>query len=434
MLLLLRSRRSRALVASLLVVVAVTLTASAQAQDDPGSTTGGPTTGGTDDTTTTTTTTPTTAGPTTTAPSVAPAPNPDDPGQGEGVGAEPVPVVPVTIPPRELTPGQTQEAGRLIRQELSVARAEAVRYGGSYHVARQRTIELERQLDLLEELVTGLGTVDRTAVRRVEAARRHFEARAVNATIRGSVDEFMPNVPTGNPNELAMANTLLGSVLDADQTALQEYLEARESTKGDLVAVADRLVAGRRLLAEARTHMVEARRANVSAQINLAILSAGSDIIIHGFVFPVGKPHSFGDSFGAPRMVGTEYAHAHQGTDIFAPLGTPLVACERAIVSQIGSDVLGGNKLWLKGESGTYYYYAHLSGFADGLTNGQLVEPGQVVGYVGDTGNARGGSPHLHFEIHPDGGAAVNPYPLLKVVDRLNDEAAAAEAESADAD
>ena len=59
------------------------------------------------------------------------------------------------------------------------------------------------------------------------------------------------------------------------------------------------------------------------------------------------------------------------------------------IVSQIGSDVLGGNKLWLKGESGTYYYYAHLSGFADGLTNGQLVEPGQVIGYVGDTGNAR---------------------------------------------
>ena len=117
--------------------------------------------------------------------------------------------------------------------------------------------------------------------------------------------------------------------------------------------------------------MVEARRANVSAQINLAVLSAGSDIVIHGFVFPVGVPHSFGDSFGAPRMIGTEYAHAHQGTDILAPFGTPLVACERGIVTQVGSDVLGGTKLWLKGESGTYYYYAHLSGFAEGLANGQ---------------------------------------------------------------
>ena len=57
--------------------------------------------------------------------------------------------------------------------------------------------------------------------------------------------------------------------------------------------------------AEARANMVEARRANVSAQINLAIFAAGSDIVIHGFVFPVGEPHSFGDSFGAPRMIGT---------------------------------------------------------------------------------------------------------------------------------
>jgi murein DD-endopeptidase MepM/ murein hydrolase activator NlpD len=122
-------------------------------------------------------------------------------------------------------------------------------------------------------------------------------------------------------------------------------------------------------------------------------------------------------------MLGTEFAHAHQGTDIMAPMGTPLVACERGIVSKIGTDSLGGNKLWLKGESGTFYYYAHLSRFADGLRDGQLVDAGTLIGYVGDTGNAQGGAPHLHFEIHPDGGAAVNPYPLLKVVDQLNREA-----------
>jgi hypothetical protein len=410
------------------VVAAGAVAGSAAAQDD-GGTTGGPTTGGGDAPATTAapTTTAGAGGVTTTLPSVRPVPNPDDPGQAEGVEDVPVPVDTGTVPPRATAPGQTEEAGRLIRKELSVAQAEAVRYGGSYYAARQRTIDVEHQLDLLEELVTGLGTVDRTAVRRVEAARRHFESRAINATIRGRLDDFVPNVPTGDPNRLAMANALLGSVLAADHDALEEYLAAREATKDDLVAVADRLVIVRNELATARANMVEARRANVSAQINLAILSAGSDIIIHGFVFPVGKPHSFGDSFGAPRMVGTQYEHSHKGTDILAPMGTPLLACERGVISQIGSEVLGGNRLWLKGESGTLYYYAHLSGFAEGLANGQLVEAGSVIGYVGDTGNAKG-TPHLHFEIHPDGGPAVNPYPLLKVVDRLNDQAAAEQA------
>ena len=119
-------------------------------------------------------------------------------------------------------------------------------------------------------------------------------------------------------------------------------------------------------------------------------------------------------------MMGSSYEHAHRGTDILAPRNTPLLACERGIITRVGTDVLGGNKIWVKGESGTYYYYAHLESFAEGMVDGTVVEPGDVIGYVGTSGNAQGGPPHVHYEIHPNGGPAVNPYPLLKVVDDLS--------------
>lgn len=355
-----------------------------------------------------------------------PPPDPEDPGAVEDLPEEPVPVVPDTVPPRPAGPGvYAAQAGRLLRQQLKVAKAESVQLEAAYTGAKQRVVDLEAELDALETSVMGLAEGDRAAVRRVEIARRQFEARTVNAVIRGGADSFSRYITTDDPNELAVAQTLLDSVLAADQVAVAEYLAAKAEVDAELVRTAERLVDARLELQVARAALVEARRANVAAQFNLAVFAAGSEIVIHGFVFPVGDPHTFGDSFGAPRMMGTEYEHAHQGTDIMAPTGTPLLACERGVIAKMGSDVLGGTKIWVKGESGTYYYYAHLSAFAEGMANGLVVDAGTVIGFVGDSGNARGGAPHLHFEIHPDGGAAVNPYPLLKVVDQLAEQAQA---------
>lgn len=406
-----------AVVAALVVGMAVS-GAPALAQD------GGPPTS--DPTTTTTepeVTVPPPGSTTTTLP-----PDPDDPGAVEELPEEPVPVVPDTVPARPPDSGAYGvQASRIIRQQLHVAEAEAIDLKTTYQKVKDRVVALETELDHLETSVTGLASNERAAVRRVEAARRQFEARTIAAVVRGRSDDIGNLIVTNDPNEIAVAQALLGSVLEADDTSVREYLLAKQEVGADLVGVAERLVDARVELDAARMRLVEARRASVAAQFNLAVFAAGSEIVINGFVFPVGDPHSFGDSFGAPRMMGTGYEHAHQGTDIMAPAGTPLLACERGLITVMGSDVLGGTKLWIKGESGTYYYYAHLSAFEEGLTVGQVVEAGDVVGLVGTTGNARGGAPHLHFEIHPDGGMAVNPYPLLKVVDELSRAAKARE-------
>jgi murein DD-endopeptidase MepM/ murein hydrolase activator NlpD len=116
-----------------------------------------------------------------------------------------------------------------------------------------------------------------------------------------------------------------------------------------------------------------------------------------GYVFPVYGPVSFTDTFGAARAdVGW-----HHGDDIFAPLGAPVLAVARGTVFSVGWNNLGGNRLWLKDGQGNEFYYAHLSAFAPRTVNGARVRAGDVVGFVGNTGDARATPYHLHFEIHP---------------------------------
>lgn len=125
---------------------------------------------------------------------------------------------------------------------------------------------------------------------------------------------------------------------------------------------------------------------------------------------PVDGATSFTDTWGAPRSGG----RTHEGVDMIAARGTPLVAIEAGTVFRAYNGGLGGIVVWLRGRSGDEYYYAHLDGWAPGLSEGDKLAAGELLGYVGNTGNARYTIPHLHFELHPDGGVAVNPYPLVK--------------------
>jgi murein DD-endopeptidase MepM/ murein hydrolase activator NlpD len=126
------------------------------------------------------------------------------------------------------------------------------------------------------------------------------------------------------------------------------------------------------------------------------------------FVCPVEGGASFINDWGFPRSGG----RTHKGTDMFAKKGTPTVAVGDGVVT-LKSNSLGGTVVLLRADHGVTYYYAHLDGYASGLNSGQRVSAGQRVGYVGNTGNALGTSPHLHFEMWPGGGSAVNPYPTL---------------------
>lgn len=127
-------------------------------------------------------------------------------------------------------------------------------------------------------------------------------------------------------------------------------------------------------------------------------------------VCPVQGAVAFVDSWGDPRSGG----RSHQGVDMLAARGTPAVAIEAGTILRMSTSSLGGITLWLKGASGDQYYYAHLDGYASGIKAGQAVEVGAVIASVGSTGNAPASTPHLHFELHPGGGSAINAYPLIK--------------------
>jgi murein DD-endopeptidase MepM/ murein hydrolase activator NlpD len=141
------------------------------------------------------------------------------------------------------------------------------------------------------------------------------------------------------------------------------------------------------------------------------------------YVFPVRGEHTYTDDYGAPR----EFTGKHEGNDIFAVSGTPVVAVANGRLFLVGTRRISGNRLWLEDSEGNQFFYAHLTSFAEIARNGVEVEQGDVLGYVGSTGDAEQTPPHLHFEVHPRGGGPVNPFELLRAWDGDSDTEAAAQ-------
>lgn len=193
--------------------------------------------------------------------------------------------------------------------------------------------------------------------------------------------------------------------LDADKTSLEKALKQKQEL---LSSVNNEIEA----LEEERRREEERKKALERASKNGGSNTSTSSFIPDSsFTFPAAQPYSYCDSWHAPRV-----GHLHQGCDIFALRGTPALACVNGVILRLSTGRLGGIGVTLQDKNGNTYYYGHLDGYASGVYEGMPVSAGQMIGFVGDTGNAKGTPPHVHFEIHPGGGSAINPYPVLRLV------------------
>jgi murein DD-endopeptidase MepM/ murein hydrolase activator NlpD len=189
----------------------------------------------------------------------------------------------------------------------------------------------------------------------------------------------------------------------ADQTVdLQKKFAAQVRVEDQ---IADKFAEAKKVLSV----LEDRRRRELAA--TLGVGNIGPPLSADGPFFwcPVDAPRSYIEDFGFPRV-----GHTHQGNDIFAPSGTPIRAPFNGTARE-GSGGLGGLSVYVDADANAdYVYNAHLSRFAG--VNGQHVTKGQLIGYVGQTGNAATTPPHDHFEYHPGGGSAVSPYLYLNEV------------------
>jgi murein DD-endopeptidase MepM/ murein hydrolase activator NlpD len=263
--------------------------------------------------------------------------------------------------------------------------------------------------------------------RTLQAKRSTLEARAVSAARRiymssggEALDVLLSSESVA---EIASRSHALSHISESDHTALMELqiAESRLATlKEQLVEKADDLTATRARLeeetADLQTHFDEVTAEYVRLKRKLAarararakaVAGGTAYITASGMTCPIAGPNSFIDSWGFPRDGG---ARTHEGTDMMAEMGAPVVAITDGRITYAGVGATAGNWLELEGDDGHTYWYMHNE---KNLITGGKVTVGQQIATVGNTGNAAGGPPHVHFEYHPNGDGPVNPYSLL---------------------
>lgn len=310
------------------------------------------------------------------------------------------------------------ETATQLKARLDSVKAKAKRAGDAYWSSAWRLDETEVKLARTEKRIAA-------TEKRLDAAQLRLNRR-VNGIYRGeSTSALLLLVGAQSFEQFVTRIDFLSRIGRADADVIADVKRLRK----ELYDSRRRLIAQRKTR-KAESDKLRARNRDLQRQLGsletefrsvkrrLDAVRAGGSVPSgvsaapgpNGMVFPVLGSYYYADTWGASRSGGRR---RHQGTDIMARHGTPLVAVLSGSV-RAKSSSLGGKTIWLTADNGWEFYYAHLQGYA--VTSGR-VKAGQVIGYVGSSGNASASAPHLHFQIHPGGGGPVNPYPYLRAME-----------------
>lgn len=297
-----------------------------------------------------------------------------------------------------------------LQDQLDAVRSDLKKAGKAYDKAFWKLDETELRISKIDKQIDGT-SAELERARGVLAGRVDGMYRADTidylSVVLGATSfdelvtrlEFVSRISRSDADAIAKVQSLQDK-LERERADLEKQKASKTKAVSSLKKERDRL--------QKRLKSLQARYNDIVGKLDGARGGSGrSQPGPNGMVFPVRGVNYYSDTWGASRSGGRR---RHQGTDIMAATGTPCVAVLSGTVTAKTSG-LGGKTIWLTASNGWRFYYAHLSGWE--VKSGH-VSAGQVIGYVGSTGNARGGAPHLHFEIHPGGGGAVNPYPYLR--------------------
>jgi murein DD-endopeptidase MepM/ murein hydrolase activator NlpD len=264
-----------------------------------------------------------------------------------------------------------------------------------------------------------------TQLAETEAKRRKLESdlkqadkiiaeKAVQVQLRagaiykkGGVSSYLQDLLMAPDPNIFFRRLHFMEILGKGDTELVDGLRVTQSR-------ADEMIADLAATRERQAKLVAAqkdKKAELAAKLSGARVAAKVSKIrsFAAFTLPIGGPQGFGNSWGARRSGGRR----HKGTDVMASCGAPVVAVTDGTIFNLHAGGNGGIMAYLRAGNGDVFFYSHLKGYAPGISNGSRVTVGQKIGINGNTGNARGGPCHVHFEWHKGGGRAVNPFPLL---------------------
>jgi murein DD-endopeptidase MepM/ murein hydrolase activator NlpD len=278
-----------------------------------------------------------------------------------------------------------------------------------------RVQDAEAREGVLADRIKALDRRLAATERELDAIRQRYGARASAAYQTGmGTDPIAVMMSSPDPASVVERLDLLAAASRSDDDLLRRGAALRRTLRGqrrEAAAAHKEVDAVRRSLAadSAELRALLTRLAAADAARLRALPRASRAARLTGrYACLVGPTHAYSSTWGAPRSGG----RTHQGTDVFAPMGSPAYAVIDGVIRRESTSSNGGLQVYLRGSDGNEYFYAHMSAYV--ARPGQHVTAGQEIAKVGDTGNARGGPPHVHFEVHPGGGAPVDPYPYVR--------------------